>query len=363
MRALVLAAGLALCGAAYAQPWIIATQEPELAAGAELVLTVIAPPEAELPDRLDVVLTASRADERVIPMKGQGLPVGGRRLYSATLPPGMTGNVTVRLAGRPSSALMLSVAAPPQGPLEVLAGRRSGEVEPPLSENEPIYFIAGSRGPTTARFQLSFKYRLFDPTSGFGREQAWLSGIYFGYTQNSLWDWSAESRPFRDTSYRPSLYWRWQRTDDKTWIDEVRVGYEHESNGGGPERSRSIDTLFVRPAWRWAFSDGAELEFAPKFYGYLDKEENPDIHRFRGNVDWRVRYDSGLNWIFTAVARRGDSGKGSLLLDMSRRVRDLRFGPIGGYFHIQYFRGYGEDILGYNLRRRAQLRFGIAIVP
>jgi hypothetical protein len=53
---------------------------------------------------------------------------------------------------------------------------------------------------------LSFKYRLFDRWVGFGQDRPWLSGLYFGYTQNSLWDLSAQSKPFRDTSYRPSLF-------------------------------------------------------------------------------------------------------------------------------------------------------------
>ena len=63
------------------------------------------------------------------------------------------------------------------------------------------------------------------------------------------------------------------------------------------------------------------------------------------------------------TARRGTAGKGSFLLDLSRRARDLRFGPVGGYFHLQYFKGYGEDILDYNLRRKSQVRIGFAIVP
>jgi len=63
------------------------------------------------------------------------------------------------------------------------------------------------------------------------------------------------------------------------------------------------------------------------------------------------------------VARIGTSGKGSLLIDFSKRTRDLRVGPVGGYLHVQYFNGYGEDILDYNLRRKPQLRFGVAIVP
>ena len=57
------------------------------------------------------------------------------------------------------------------------------------------------------------------------------------------------------------------------------------------------------------------------------------------------------------------SGKGSLLLDVSKRIRDLKFGPVSGYLHFQYFNGYGEDILDYNVRRPAQFRVGFAIVP
>ena len=68
-------------------------------------------------------------------------------------------------------------------------------------------------------------------------------------------------------------------------------------------------------------------------------------------------------WIATGVARSGTAGKGSVLLDLSRRIRDLRFGPVGGYVHFQLFRGYGEDILNYNQRRETQLRIGFAIVP
>jgi phospholipase A1 len=129
------------------------------------------------------------------------------------------------------------------------------------------------------------------------------------------------------------------------------------------ERSRSINTAFIRPEWHFVLPSRHELQFTPKFYSYLDKEENPDIHEFRGHVDWQLRYDAAGEWVATVLGRHGSSGKGSFQLDVSKRARDLRFGPVGGYFHVQYFTGYGESILDYNVRRESQFRIGFAIVP
>ena len=237
-----------------------------------------------------------------------------------------------------------------------------GGIEPPLTEHEPVYFVMGTRGDTNARFQLSFKYRMFDRALGWGRDQPWLSGFYLGYTQTTAWNLSGDSRPFRDTSYRPSLFWAWERVDAKTWIDALRAGVEHESNGKDGASSRSIDTLFLRPEWHWDTANGERLEFTPKIYGYFNKEDNPDIQRYRGYVDWRLRYgDRQRSWV--AMARTGTAGKGSLTLDYFERTRVLGFGPVSGYFHAQFFAGYGEDILDYNLRNKSQLRLGFAIVP
>lgn len=365
-RAALVALVLASSAHAQAPRWLIGTPNASAEARGAFELIVAAPPGEALPDRIDVRLKTG-IDERVIPLEAAAIEQGGQRRYLGTVPPGMVGPVHVALAGRESSVLVLLVEAPmprpgPPGVFESLAGR-AGEIEAPLSENDPMYFVVGPRGGWSAKFQLSFKYRLFDQSTGVGRERPWLAGIYLGYTQTSIWDLEEESKPFRDTSYRPSLFWRWQRTDDRTWIDAIRAGYEHESNGGGGLGSRSIDILFVRPEWHWTLEDDARLEFTPKFYGYIDKRDNPNIDRYRGHADWRVRYDSGLNWIATGVARFAPDGRRSLLVDLSRRIRDLRFGPIGGYFHIQYFNGYGESILDYNLRRESQIRIGFSIVP
>ncbi len=363
MKRLVIA--LLLCAAlpAGAADWILATTTGRADSGARFEVILIAPDGEPLPEAIALRLKDDPLRRGVIRLAAKGPAAGARRSYEGTIPAGFAGAIAFELADRPSSALVL-VVGEKRDAVQALTTRRSAqEAEPPLSENDPMYFVVGAREGWDARFQLSFKYRLFDTAGGFGRDRPWLAGLYFGYTQNSLWDLSTKSRPFRDTSYRPSVFWKWERTDERSWIDAARIGVEHESNGRDGPRSRSIDTLFVRPEWRKTFADGSRLEFTPKLYGYLDKDDNPDIHRYRGYADWRARYDSGGDWIATAVARLGTAGKGSLLLDLSKRTRDLQFGPVSGYLHVQFFNGYGEDILDYNFRRRSQLRVGFAIVP
>jgi len=342
--------------------WIIASADGRAVAGQRFELLVIVPPGEEPPKELQARLKAD-VDERIITLTAVGLPSGAQWIYVADMPANLAGPVVLDLVGRSSSTLSLLVSGKPDT-LHALTGAYGDpRVEPPLSEGDPMYFVLGARDGWNARFQLSFKYRLFDAGSGFGKDEPWLSGFYFGYTQNSLWEIDSDSQAFRDTSYRPSLFWRWQRSDAQTWIDGVRAGFEHESNGKEGTLSRSINIAFIRPEWRWKLSNGSVFEFTPKIYTYLEKEENPDIQEYRGYVDWRFRYDAGGEWITTPVVRIGTSGKGSLQVDVSKRIRDLKFGPVGGYLQFQFFTGYGEDILDYNVRRPSQFRIGFAIVP
>jgi outer membrane phospholipase A len=340
--------------------WLIVSPDGKAEAGRRFDLMLVSPGKP-FPDEITVRVRID-VSEVLVNMKGEGPAEGARRIYSGTMPAGATGaTVTVQLAGEPSNAVVLAVLR--RDDMQRATTRPSRLEEAPISEEDPVYFVVGPRGGWNARFQLSFKYRLFDPGSGYGARRPWLSGLYFGYTQNSLWDLESASKPFRDTGYRPALFWKWERTDERTWVDAARLGLEHESNGRGGADSRSINIAFVRPEWRWRAGGGRLLEFTPKIYTFLNKDENPDIAQFRGHVDWRVRYDSGGQWIATAVARVGNAGHGSLLLDLSRRTRDVRVGPLSGYLHLQFFDGYGETIVDYNVRRKAQIRIGLAIVP
>jgi phospholipase A1/A2 len=358
-RWLLLTGMLAALPAAAAD-WILSTDQPQVKAGERFEIELFSVAGEALPDMIGLRVRDDRAG-RVIAARAGAPATGSRRGYVARMPETLAGTLALELVDRDSNVLVLLVQAPPDALQRLAIGKAEGPV-PPVSENESVYFVVGTRSGTTSRLQLSFKYRLFDRDLGWGSGQPWLADFYLGYTQNSIWDLSAQSRPFRDTSFRPSLFWLWQRTDRKTWIDGLRTGYEHESNGKDGAASRSIDVVFVRPEWRWDFDGGKQLEFAPKAYGYIDKTDNPDIQRYRGYVDWRMRYGDRER-VWSALARAGTASKGSLEVDFSQRTRVLSFGQLSGYFQVQFFTGYGEDILDYNVRRKSQLRLGFAIVP
>lgn len=234
--------------------------------------------------------------------------------------------------------------------------------EAALSVNEPMYFVLGGNDDVKGRFQFSFKYRIFDEDSSIVRNQDWLGGIHFAYTQTSLWDLGSDSMPFEDSSYRPSFFWDYYTQQKGVWPAFIRTGYEHESNGRADEASRSIDTFFFWPFWngRWL---GREWLIAPKFYAYLSKGEfNEDIADYRGHVDLWFRYGQDQNWLLSTILRHGTGGRNMLEMDVSFPIRKKIFSRTGGYIYMQLFHGYGESLLTYDEKQDVQLRIGFAIV-
>ncbi|HEX5803121.1 MAG TPA: phospholipase A [Azospira sp.] len=380
---------LSLAATAQAAPaWLIAAPSEAVRSGEALELDAVRPDAATpWPETLRVRLLRADGGEELVALHGAEAPAAAlRRSYGGRLPALAVGVLRAELAELPSNRLALIVAAPASadaiarmsapadgaGTTQPLPPPRFDplpEEEPALSANEPMYIVAGARDGLDARFQLSFKYRLFDARSLPARLAPALGHLHVGYTQTSLWDLHGDSKPFRDTSYRPSLFWQGRigggdGNGGSRGIAPsfLRGGYEHESNGRDGERSRSIDTLFVQPAWRRDFADGRTLLFAPKFYAYLERDDNPDIGRYRGYADWLLRYGDEAGWVLSARLRRGSSGHGSAQLDLSHPLRDPLFSRVGGFFHVQLFSGYGETLLDYDVKRDPQLRIGFSIV-
>lgn len=234
-----------------------------------------------------------------------------------------------------------------------------------LSRHDPVYFIFGGRGGLNARFQISFKYRLFNPVDA--SRPAWYDHFYLGYTQTSLWDLASDSLPFIDTSYNPSLFWKRDvlaESQNQRWFLGLTTGVEHKSNGRDGTSSRSINDVFVQPEFNHRFGGGSTLTFAPRIKGYFKSEgkDNPDIIDYLGYVDWNLRWaqDNGLT--VAALYRQGKKGRAAGQLDVSWPLKRT-FLNMNGYVHLQYFQGYGETLLGYRERSSPQVRVGLSLVP
>ncbi|WP_223990793.1 phospholipase A [Cupriavidus pampae] len=231
-----------------------------------------------------------------------------------------------------------------------------------LSFNEPMYIMFGGHDGANAKFQLSFKFRIFegkDPAS-----KSVLDNLYFGYTQFSLWDLSGESRPFRDTNYRPSLYYYLSDTGVRNNVISrlsVATGFEHESNGLGGDSSRGINTLFVTPTLYFGDQTDWHWKVAPKIYGYVGKSDNEDIAHYRGYMDLNIAYGKPDSWEASATLRKGTrKGYGSVNAALTYPLARLVPGT-AGYLMAGMFYGYGESLIDYNQKSPWQFRIGYAL--
>jgi outer membrane phospholipase A len=232
-----------------------------------------------------------------------------------------------------------------------------------LSFYEPMYIEAGRNGHTTARFQLSFKYRIVKPADP--RSRGFLDNLYFGYTQVSIWDLTADSKPFRDTSYKPSIFYYLADTGLRSrWFDSLgfQGGIEHESNGQAGDSSRSINIAYVQPIVHFSMPWATQLTLAPKIYYYLQNSENSDIAKYRGYTDFQIRYGrpDGLE-LFTTLRKGNHAMYGSIDAQLSYPVQRLFGGALGGYLSLGYFNGYGQSLLDYNNRQHWIVRVGYSI--
>jgi outer membrane phospholipase A len=233
-----------------------------------------------------------------------------------------------------------------------------------ISYFEPMFFGVGHNGDTSANLQLSFKYRLRMPDDL--RSKAFVDNLYFAYTQMSIWDLTAESRPFRDTTYQPQLFYYLADTGWRaSWFTRMGIaaGVGHESNGKGGDESRGFNTLFVRPTWEFGELDAYHWVVSPKFYVYAGKSDNPDIADYRGYIDLLVKYGSADGWQLATTLRKGTKHwYGSIDTQLTYPLAKLLGSSAwGGYLWVGYFNGYGEDLLDYNVRQHWIARIGYSI--
>ena len=247
-------------------------------------------------------------------------------------------------------------------------------IAPRLSAFEPMYFLGWPESPDI-KFQLSLKYQLLGPQNPIWGPLPLPDGssLHIAYTQTTLWDFSADSSPLYDTSYKPELLYLYQQ-QTPTWLGlthfDLHVALAHESNGESGVDSRSINIVYVKPVFTWGDPGNHPnpkndwfITVAPRVWAYLSKnEENPDIEDFRGHGDLKIVVGERGGFQLAMIGRMGDDFEhGSLEVDGSFPCGRIGIKNPDLYLYAQYFTGYGEALLDYN-ESGSSFRVGLALV-
>ncbi|HET9445010.1 MAG TPA: phospholipase A [Steroidobacteraceae bacterium] len=369
---LFVALALLACGVARAEFILSAPEGARVGAPLRVELIVLndsdAPLRFDLPSSLPARLEAANAVDtlKLQPDRSGALEVAPRQFLRIPLkgeiPDDAASTATLTLTELAANPLTLNVAAAPATPGTALIDK-----PPPLalSVYEPVYFLVGGDGGLNAKFQISLRFQLFDDHGRLARRLPFIDDLYLSFSQTALWDLGELSKPFKDASYRPRLFYA-NYDLARYFGGNLRVGVEsgigHESNGKEAEDSRSFNMLYVRPTLTFGNPDGLRAYLAPLMHNYIAESDNEDIADYRGYVDWLFGVGSKGGLDFWAVLRKGTrSDYGSIELNASYPLSKLSGGDLTGWLMLQYFNGYGESLLDYNRKLDSQLRLGISI--
>ncbi len=218
-----------------------------------------------------------------------------------------------------------------------------------LKYYEPIYMLFThdfSKKPDRKADELHFEFSFERPITydalGLGEK------FSFAYAQNSWWQITQDSAPFRESNYRPELY----VSAPVPFADELKIGAMHESNGKGGEESRSWNRLYAQSTWS---ADGFSITPRVWYAFWLDRT-NEDIADYMGYGDLRASYTFGkqrLSALWRNNLHFDGSNRGAIELNYSFPIFNNGF-----YGYLRYFNGYGESLADY---KRSVNKIGIGL--
>jgi outer membrane phospholipase A len=330
--------------------------------------------------RMTVAATATPESPRGILSVG---PSGFlRATYGFVVPPGVAGPARLSAETFSGAGALFLVEAAPAAEAATARGEEPAEKAEPypsldalyslyqpylanISAYRPIYFLVGT-DPAKSAFQVSFKYRLLNPSGSISHAYPWAQGLHLAYTQSSFWDLQSSSLPFEDTSYKPELFFQTPNLSARpAWMRGWfwKLGFQHESNGQGGDRSRSTNFLYAQPVFIF-YDPGTRLGLgiAPKFWAYVanDEETNPDLADYRGYFELEAKVGRAETVVLGTTFRWAREGA-SVQADLTYPIHRVLFGNLDLYLQLQYVNALAESLLNYSERTQA-LRLGVSIV-
>ena len=230
--------------------------------------------------------------------------------------------------------------------------------QPYFSLFKDNYFVGGipigekitSRN-SDVKFQISVSQRLTKSKLPFD------SYLFLQYTQKAFWNVFQESLPMRDLNFNPGIGLGHLIIRKNKYIGKAYVMIEHESNGKDSLDNRSWNKLTLGAAV--LLNKNWEVQFKG-WIPVIDGKENDDILKYNGIFQVAANY-------------RTDNKRFNLGLILTKRLTWFSFNTQvelsykfnnneNQYFFVQYYNGYGENLLEYN-QFRSILRVGFVIKP
>lgn len=312
-----------------------------------------------------VPVDTNQDDTITIPANGYA-----KQEYTFLLPEQMSGNVSLSIKAYSAGPILFSADPMPldQRTEQVAIGEKESVFQPfldNLSAYEPMYFLFGvDPGTDKSKFQISFKYKLFNKPFDAQMVNSFIDGFHFAYTQTSYWDLKSDSKPFDDTSYKPELFYLIPKIDlNNEWIKAfgIQMGFQHESNGKDDDVSRSTNFAYIQPIMAFALTDEHYLAVAPRIWAYVanDNDTNPDLYKYRGYFDLHIKMGNPNGFVLDTHTRWAEEGP-SFQTDLSYPLAAFFRNRLNLYLHLQYFNGYAEQLAQYQEKEEI-LRLGFSI--
>lgn len=237
--------------------------------------------------------------------------------------------------------------------------RRDFDNRPYFSLFKDNYFTVGTvvgKKPTSTnsdvKFQISIAQRLTKSVL------PWHTYLFLAYSQKTMWNVFERSMPMRDMNFNPGIGLTKPLFSKDRYVGQLTLMIEHESNGRDGDDSRSWNKISLAGN---VMIDNWIMVHAKFWIPIVDGMNNRDILKYSGIYQHGIEVatpDRKFIWDLTLVKRAGWNLNYNTIFEFSWRVHKKS----NQYFFVQYYNGYGENLLDYN-KFRSRLRVGIVIKP
>lgn len=201
------------------------------------------------------------------------------------------------------------------------------------------------------KFQLSIRQKLTRSRLPFD------TYLYIQYTQKAIWNILEESIPIHDMNFNPGVGLGHLIIYKNRYIGNASLMLEHESNGKDGEWSRSWNKVSFEG--NFLLSKNTEMQFRT-WIPIIDSRNNRDILRYNGLAQTSLSYWTPSQRLNATLVT---TWRARMFAFNTQWELSFKTNSNGNqYLFLQYYNGYGENLLDYN-KHRSVLRFGFVIKP